>query len=131
MVRRFGVLAALIFALFLTACDSGNNDAGTPSANDIPANAIQISIVYSPEFRAFMPQVMDQFNQSYAQGKNPVTGANLASGERPIYITGRDASSGTVMQGIVNAIIAPNNQNVERPTIFSPSVSHWLALANF
>ncbi len=131
MVRRFGILAALIFALFLTACDGGNNDAGTPSVNNIPANAIQISIVYSPEFRAFMPQVMDQFNQSYAQGKNPVTGANLASGERPIYITGRDASSGTVMQGIVNAIIAPNNQNVERPTIFSPSVSHWLALANF
>lgn len=131
MFRRFSVLAALIFALFLTACDGGNNDAGTPSANNIPANAIQISIVYSPEFRPFMPQVMDQFNQSYAQGKNPVSGANLASGERPIYITGRDASSGTVMQGIVNAIIAPNNQNVERPTIFSPSVSHWLALANF
>lgn len=131
MFRRFGVLAALVFALFLTACDGGNNDAGTPSANDIPANAIQISIVYSPEFAAFMPQVMDQFNQSYAQGRNPVTGTNLASGERPIHITGRDASSGTVMQGIVNAIIAPNNQNVERPTIFSPSVSHWLALANF
>jgi Ca-activated chloride channel family protein len=131
MFRRFSVLAALIFALFLTACDSGDNDAGTPSANNIPANAIQISIVYSPEFGPFMPQVMDQFNQSYAQGRNPVTGANLASGERPIYITGRDASSGTVMQGIVNAIIAPNNQNVERPTIFSPSVSHWLALANF
>lgn len=129
--RRYSVLAALIFALILTACDGGNNDAGTPGTNDIPANAIQISIVYSPEFAAFMPQVMDQFNQSYAQGKNPVTGANLASGERPIYITGRDASSGTVMQGIVNAIIAPNNQNVERPTIFSPSVSHWLALANF
>jgi Ca-activated chloride channel family protein len=131
MYRRFSVLAALIFALFLTACDGGNNDAGTPGANNIPANAIQISIVYSPEFAPFMPQVMDQFNQLYAQGKNPVTGANLASGERPIYITGRDASSGTVMQGIVNAIIAPNNQNVERPTIFSPSVSHWLALANF
>lgn len=131
MFRRFSVLAALIFALFLTACDSGNNDAGTPGANNIPANAIQISIVYSPEFAAFMPQVMEQFNQSYAQGKNPVTGSDLASGERPIYITGRDASSGTVMQGIVNAIIAPNNQNVERPTIFSPSVSHWLALANF
>lgn len=131
MYRRFSVLAALIFALCLTACDGSNNDAGTPGANNIPANAIQISIVYSPEFAPFMPQVMDQFNQLYAQGKNPVTGANLASGERPIYITGRDASSGTVMQGIVNAIIAPNNQNVERPTIFSPSVSHWLALANF
>jgi Ca-activated chloride channel family protein len=35
------------------------------------------------------------------------------------------------MQGIVNAFIAPNNQNVARPVIFEPSVSHWLALANF
>jgi Ca-activated chloride channel family protein len=35
------------------------------------------------------------------------------------------------MQGIVNAIIAPNNQNVARPVIFAPSVSHWLALANY
>jgi Ca-activated chloride channel homolog len=35
------------------------------------------------------------------------------------------------MQGIVNAFIAPNNQNVERPVIFQPSVSHWLALANY
>lgn len=131
MFKRFSVFAALVFALFLTSCDGGDSGNATPGANNIPANAIQISIVYSPEFGPFMPQVMDQFNQSYAQGKNPVTGANLASGERPIYITGRDASSGTVMQGIVNAIIAPNNQNVERPTIFSPSVSHWLALANF
>jgi Ca-activated chloride channel family protein len=35
------------------------------------------------------------------------------------------------MQGIVNAIIAPNNRNVVRPVIFQPSVSHWLALANY
>jgi hypothetical protein len=34
------------------------------------------------------------------------------------------------MQGLVNAIIAPSDQNVVRPTIFQPSVSHWLALAN-
>ena len=71
MFKRYSVLAALIFALFLTACDSGNNDSGTPSANDIPANAIQISIVYSPEFRAFMPQVME-----------PVLRAGQESGHR-------------------------------------------------
>ena len=34
------------------------------------------------------------------------------------------------MQGIVNAISAPNNANVYRPVIFQPSVSHWLSLAN-
>lgn len=131
ILRRIGAFVALLMALVLVACDdAGGGGNATPQSN-IPANAIQISIVYSPEFAAFMPDLMEQFNQSYRDGKNPITGQNLASGERPIYISGRDASSGTVMQGIVNAIIAPNNQNVERPTIFSPSVSHWLALANF
>lgn len=127
--RKITLLAALLVTLLLTGCQ-GDEENATPASN-IPANAIQISIVYSPEFAPFMPPLMEQFNQSYREGKNPLTGNALASGERPIYITGRDASSGTVMQGIVNALIAPNNQNVERPTIFSPSVSHWLALANF
>ena len=27
--------------------------------------------------------------------------------------------------------VAPNNANVERPTIFAPSVSHWPALVNY
>jgi Ca-activated chloride channel family protein len=74
---------------------------------------------------------MADFNNSYVQGKNPVTGQNLTSDEPRICVTGEDGSSGTVMQGIVNALIAPNNQNVVRPTIFQPSVSHWLALANY
>ncbi|GIK29517.1 MAG: VWA domain-containing protein [Chloroflexota bacterium] len=121
------VLVMLLAVAALSGCDQDGNG----STGGIPANAIQISIVYSPEFAPFMPALMDQFNSAYAEGRNPVTGAALASGEKPIYITGKDGSSGTVMQGIVNAIIAPNNQNVERPTIFSPSVSHWLALANF
>ena len=43
----------------------------------------------------------------------------------------KSGSSGTVAQGIINAIIAPNNANVAKPTIFAPSVSHWLALVNF
>jgi Ca-activated chloride channel family protein len=75
--------------------------------------------------------VIGDFNRAFAEGRNPVTGQPLASGERPIYVTGKDASSGTVMQGIVNAVIAPGNVNVERPTLWSPSVSHWLALANY
>ncbi|PJF21014.1 MAG: hypothetical protein CUN56_13245, partial [Phototrophicales bacterium] len=52
-------------------------------------------------------------------------------GERPIFVTGTSGSSGTVAQGIINALIAPNNTNVARPVIFAPSVSHWLALVNY
>jgi len=122
LVLAFGLLAGC------DSTDSGGN--ATPQSN-IPANAIQISIIYAPESEQYLPLTMQEFNQAYAEGRNPVTGQPLAEGERPIYITGQSGSSGTIMQGIVNAIVAPNNQNVARPTIFAPSVSHWLALGNY
>lgn len=118
-----------ILAWLLAACDSGGSGSAT-TAPTIPSNAIQISIIYAPEAKDYMVKIIQDFNDSYARGVNPVTGAALASGEKPIYVTGKDGSSGTVMQGIVNAILAPSNTNVEKPTIFQPSVSHWLALAN-
>jgi Ca-activated chloride channel family protein len=128
----FSILLCLAL-LILTAC--GGNNAAEPTAAASVAgcapNAIDIDIIYAPESELYMPQVMANFNQAYAQGRNPVTGQSLASGERPICITGEDGSSGTVKQGLVNAIIAPNNQNVVRPVLFQPSVSHWLALANY
>ena len=116
--------------LILVACDTGG-DSGGGAAQGRPDNAIDVSIIYAPESDLYMPQVIRDFNEAYASGRNPVTGENLASGERPIWVEGGPGSSGTVMQGIVNAIIAPNNANVERPVIFMPSVSHWLALANY
>jgi Ca-activated chloride channel homolog len=136
-VLRSMWLLLLALLMLLGACDSGGS---APSADNSgssvgivnkPANAIEINIIYAPESEAYLPQAIYDFNNSYANGINPVTGQRLASGERPIYVVGENGSSGTVMQGIVNAIIAPNNQNVERPTIFAPSVSHWLALANY
>ncbi|MEP7294371.1 MAG: hypothetical protein ABI835_21455, partial [Chloroflexota bacterium] len=130
--RFFRVMPFLVFAL-LAAC-GGNQPSGqaTQSASsNCAGNAVQISIVYAPESEQYMPQTMADFNRAFQQGKNPVTGANLASGEKTVCITGVSGSSGTVMQGIINAVIAPNNQNVQRPTIFEPSVSHWLALANY
>jgi Ca-activated chloride channel homolog len=136
-VLRSMWLLLLALLMLLGACDSSGS---APSADNSgssvgivnkPANAIEINIIYAPESEAYLPQAIYDFNNSYANGINPVTGQRLASGERPIYVVGENGSSGTVMQGIVNAIIAPNNQNVERPTIFAPSVSHWLALANY
>jgi hypothetical protein len=122
MIKRFQIALVLCFVLALMGCSGDPNNGNT---GGIPANAIQISIIYAPEFELFMPQIIDDFNRAYAEGRNPVTGERLADGERPIYITGEDGSSGTVMQGIVNALIAPNNQNVARPTIFAPSVIGW------
>src|SRR5690606_5062961 len=114
----------------LAACQDGNQ-AQTVVDGACAPNAINISIIYAPESEQYLPQVMEDFNRAYAQGRNPITGQNLTNDEPRICVTGEDGSSGTVMQGIVNAIIAPNNQNVARPTIFEPSVSHWLALANY
>jgi Ca-activated chloride channel family protein len=124
----------LLLAAVLTACDgSGSGTGGTPGISR-PSNAVDVSIIYAPESAQYMPRIIESFNLLSSQGKNPVTGQNYASGERPIFVTdptnGAGGSSGTVMEGIVNAIIAPNNQNVAKPVIFQPSVSHWLALAN-
>src|SRR3989304_4058405 len=121
--------AAVAISLLIPARHGGQTINGTPIV-DRPSNAIEITIVYAPEFAPFMPEVMNNFNRTFAEARNPVTGQPLQSGERPVYITGKDASSGVVMQGIVNAVIAPNNANVEGPTIWSPSVSHRLALGN-
>jgi Ca-activated chloride channel homolog len=96
-----------------------------------PANAVEISIIYAPESDSYLKEAMDAFNKSMAAGTNPVTNQKLASGEKPVWITGVSGSSGTIAQGIVNAILAPNNTNVQKPTIFEPSVSHWLALVNY
>jgi Ca-activated chloride channel family protein len=122
-------MVIILLVGLLVACEGGGAQTGTEGS--CAPNAINVTIIYAPESEQYLPQVMADFNRAYAQGRNPVTGQNLASGELPVCVTGEDGSSGTVMQGIVNAIIAPNNQNVARPTIFQPSVSHWLALANF
>ncbi|MCK6629283.1 MAG: VWA domain-containing protein [Anaerolineae bacterium] len=112
----------------------GFTDSGTPQAQ-CPANAVEISIVYAPESQLYLAgevyDAINQFNQAYAEGRNPVTGQALASGEQVICVKGESGSSGTIAQGIINAVIAPNNANVAKPTIFAPSVSHWLALVNY
>lgn len=102
-----------------------------PSNDCVAADAIEISLIYAPEMESFLVPAIEQFNCTFAKGTNPLTGAKLAAGEQPIHVTGRVGSSGTVHQGIINALIAPNNANVEQPTIFAPSVSHWPALVNY
>lgn len=100
------------------------------ATRDKAPNATEISIIWAPEETVYLAPALADFNRSYAQGINPLTGQKLAAGERPIYVTGKEGSSGTVHQGIVNAIMAPESALVERPTIYAPSANFWLSLVN-
>ncbi len=125
------ISVSLLMLLFLS-CNT-NQQGGTVAPTNVkkPSQAIEISIIYAPEEEAYLAGAIGDFNRSYAQGVHPLTGQKLAQGELPVFVTGQAKSSGTVHQGIINAIVAPGNANVERPTIFSPSVGHWLALVNY
>lgn len=106
---------------------------GASGVVEKPANAIVVPFVYAPEFdkNLNVSTIITDFNRAFAEGRNPVTGQSLRPGEQPIWIEGKPGSSGTVHEGIINAFIAPNNANVERPVLWSPSVRHWLALVNY
>jgi Ca-activated chloride channel family protein len=134
------IMMTLLPMLTVLACSLGSDvgegiSLGGDTGLQPPENAIEISIIYAPEEELYMDgeifDAINQFNQAYIEGRNPITGESLPSGERPIFVHGEPGSSGQIAQGIINAIIAPNNVNVAMPTIFSPSVSHWLALVNF
>ncbi len=134
------MLTPLLLAL---ACGSGDDGNGgltlegpdTAATVNCASGAVEIEVAYAPESELYLDgeiyDAINRFNTAYAEGRNPVTGQALAEGETPICVKGGPKSSGTVAQGLINAFIAPNNANVEKPTLFSPSVSHWLALVNF
>ncbi len=134
--RLLLILLPLLTAL---ACSLGGNGDDetviTESGSQCAGGAVEISIIYAPESELYLDgeiyDAIDQFNRTYAEGRNPLTGEELAEGEPAICVLGEPGSSGRIAQGIINAIIAPNNVNVAQPTIFAPSVSHWLALVNY
>lgn len=134
------ILVPLLFALACAGIGGSGDSGGITLTGgeegvQCAGNAVEIEIIYAPESQLYlagdMYDAINRFNQAYIEGRNPLTGEPLAEGERPICVKGGPGSSGTVAQGIINALIAPNNVNVARPTIFSPSVSHWLALVNY
>lgn len=95
------------------------------------AKDVEISVIWAPELDGVFKSEVEKWNKAYAEGRNPMTGNPLVPGEGKIRVVGKSGSSGTVMQGIINALQAPNSQNVEMPTIYIPSVSHWPRLANY
>ena len=119
-------ILSMILLLILTACGGGT----ATNTGGRPANAVEVSIIYAPESDLYMPQIIAEFNRLSGEGTNPVTGQPWGD-TQPVWVVGEPGSSGVVAQGIVNAFIAPNNENVSMPVIFQPSVSHWLALVNF
>jgi Ca-activated chloride channel family protein len=143
MLLRRTILIILLPLMLGLACgleidpNSGGQEAapGTTRNTTCADNAVEIEIIYAPESESYLDgevyDAISRFNQAYDSGQNPLTGEPLADNERPICVKGQPGSSGQVAQGIINAYIAPNNVNVARPTIFAPSVSHWLALVNY
>ncbi|MGB1285332.1 MAG: VWA domain-containing protein [Aggregatilineales bacterium] len=133
MIRRPMIMSllSLVLMMVLVACGGDESGGDSSDSGGIPAGAVEISIIYAPESDAYMQQIIPAFNDAYRRGVNPVTGAALGADEQIVYVTGAPGSSGTIAQSIVNAVTNPNSANAARPTIFQPSVSHWLALANF
>jgi len=134
IIGIFVLLVVIAIPVFLFSMFMGTTTEGDVSdipSVPVPDNAVEISIIYAPEEKLYLEEAIAQFNRDYGDGTNPLTGQALADDEMPIYVNGRAGSSGTVHQGIINAFVAPNNSNMEQPTIFSPSVSHWLALVNY
>jgi Ca-activated chloride channel family protein len=123
-------LAAIVLIVLGVLCvDELRGIIPMPTA-PILQEPIEISIIYAPEEGLYMPEAIDRFNSLSQEGLNPVTGEQLGQDEHPIIVTGKSGSSGTIAHRIANAIISPNHANVEKPTLFSPSVSHWLMLVN-
>ncbi|MCB0191020.1 MAG: extracellular solute-binding protein [Anaerolineae bacterium] len=142
MLKQKRWLFLLLPLSFMLACSSFGGDSGGLTLEDEEGNdvqcasgAVEIEMVYAPESELYLDgevyDAINRFNQAYIDGNNPLTGEPLADGEQAICVRGKPGSSGQIAQGIINAFIAPNNANVVKPTLFSPSVSHWLALVNY
>lgn len=104
---------------------------GEDAKGSARAGTVEISIVYAPECDLYMPQVIEEFNSAYEKGSDPLTGKKLAASDMRIFVKGEGGSSGTIHSYIVNAVNGINTNQVSRPTIFCPSVSHWLRLVNY
>ncbi len=113
MKRRMMLLTTLLW-LFMVACvggggsDSGGGDSSTDEADtQVPANALEITMAYSPEKEPWLQERMTVFNDQ----QNQVNG-------QTIFVTGTSVSSGKARTEIKNNQISP--------TIWSPSASTWL-----
>ncbi|MFZ4813709.1 MAG: vWA domain-containing protein [Phototrophicaceae bacterium] len=150
MKRLYGFLSLLLM-LMVTACAANGGGVTTTGGGARPAsgyeiyehnggvarpnNAVDVYIAYAPETEEYMPEIIRLFNQSYADGVHPVTKQPLTESDARYYMWGTQpengGSSGSLARGVVNAVIAPNNADIYKPTILQPSVSTWLGYINY
>lgn len=112
MQRALPVLLA-VMALLLSSCGSllgGGGDA--TDAGQVPANAIRITIAYSPEKEGWLKDRIAAFNRSRIQ----VDG-------RPVFVEGMNKSSGAARTEIKNGQL--------QVTVWSPSASTWLEVLKY
>lgn len=130
-LRFLAIVAIFLILASAVGYDTPTSDPTATAPSNCSPDAISISVVYSGEVDYYLKDIMSEFNELSAGGAlNPDTNVPLAVAGKPICVSGQPVRAGTVRTGLINAITAPNNQNVLQPTIWSPSVSHWLFLAN-
>lgn len=106
-MRNTALILLLIVGLIASACGGQTGADGR-----IPANAITITITYSPEKDEWLKDRIAAFNNSRAQ----VDG-------RPIVVEGINKSSGAARTEIKNGQL--------RTTVWSPSASTWLEVLKY
>lgn len=108
-MRRITLILVLaIVGTLVAACgDGGGGGGGNP-----PANALTITIAYSPEKEGWLKDRIDAFNATRTQ----VNG-------RPIVVEGLNKSSGAARTEIKNGQL--------KTTVWSPSASTWLEVLKY
>ena len=92
--------------------------------------SIDISIVYAPELDPIMQSAINNFNDTFNTGVNPLNGQKLKDGDKKIKVVGQSISSGEARTKIVNSINQSGSKDFT-PTIYAPTFSGWLSLVNF
>jgi Ca-activated chloride channel homolog len=112
MTRRISALLLILMLVpILAACgdSGGTNPDGTPQA---PANALKITIAYSPEKEAWLKDRIAAFN-----------GSNTKVGSQVVFVEGQNKSSGAARTEIKLGSL--------KTTIWTPSASTWLEVLKY
>ena len=111
-MRRISAPLLLLFLIpILAACtnSNGNGSNGTPQP---PANALKITIAYSPEKETWLKERITVFNNSRTK-----------IGDQVAFVEGVNKSSGAARTEIKNGSL--------KPTVWSPSASTWLEVLKY
>ena len=87
------IIVAALFLIVIGSSLSGLFTRATPATpvadGCVAADAVEVSIIYAPEMESFLPPAIEAFNCAFAEGRNPLTGAQLAEGEQRVHVSRR------------------------------------------